>query len=335
MISLPPFRHLAPGTAAEAARMLADQGPGAVPVAGGTDLYPALKRRETTARVVVGLRGIPELHGIRTEEGGEVSVGAMTSLRDLAGPGVHPALARAAGLVASPQVRNVGTLGGNLLQGNRCTYFNVPPGVRRTVGPCLKAGGDTCWVAPSGDRCWAVVSSDLAPVAVALEADLHFTGAEGERAVPAGRLHTGDGLAPLARRPDEVLTRVVFPPPWSVRSAYWKLRRRGAVDFPVLSVAVSVDRARDGTCIHARIVLGAVAAAPVRAVEAEDALVGRRLGPEAVEEAARAAGERARPLDNTDLTSAYRKRSIHTGVVRALTELASPSSARSSPTGSG
>jgi 4-hydroxybenzoyl-CoA reductase subunit beta len=322
MMRLPPFRYLAPRTAAEAARMLADHGPAAIPAAGGTDVYPALKRRQALAEVVVGLRGVEGLRGIRRGDGGEVAVGAMTPLREVAAAdGLHPAATQAAGLVSSPQIRNVATVGGNLCLQTRCSYYDIPETARQAVGPCLKAGGDTCWVAPGGDRCWAVASSDLAPVAVALEARAHFTGASGDRVVPAADLYTGDGLAPLAHKPDEVLTRVVFPPVDGLRSAYWKLSRRGTIDFPVLGVAVAVRLEHDGTCTHARVVLGAVAPAPLRAKEAEALLVGSRLTPEAIEAAAEVAARPARPLDNADLPHYYRKWTIPTGVARALRAL--------------
>jgi 4-hydroxybenzoyl-CoA reductase subunit beta len=323
MMRLPPFRYLAPRTVAEAAHMLEEHGPVATIVAGGTDVYPALKRRQTWADTLVGLRGVDGLRGVTRSEDGGVSIGAMTSLREIAvSPGLHPAVRQAASLVSSPQIRNVATFGGNLCLQTRCSFYDVPDTARQTVKPCLKAGGDTCWVAPSGSRCWAVSSSDLAPVAVALDAELHFTGASDHRVVPVASLYTGDGLIPLSRKPSELLTRVSFPPLDGLRSAYWKLARRGTIDFPVLGVATALRLDPDGTCTHARVVLGAVASAPLRAEQAEQLLVGNRLTDEVIEAAAEAATRPARPLNNADLPHYYRKWTIPTGVARTLRSLA-------------
>lgn len=322
MLRLPSFTYLTPSTADEAAKILADHGPAAAAVAGGTDLYPALKRREASAEVVVGLRGIEGISGIRRDDGGRIVLGALTTLSEVArANGLHPAVSRAASLVSSPQIRNVGTIGGNLLIDTRCTYYNLPETTREAIHPCLKAGGDTCWVAPGGGVCWAVCSSDVAPVAVALEAELHFTGVEGERVVGADELYTGDGLVPAARRGDEILTEVVLPPVDGLRTNYVKLARRGTIDFPVLGVAVALRVDDTGVCTEARLVLGAVGPAPRRIEEAEQALVGTRLTPEAIEEAGTAAASPARPLDNVDLPHYHRKWTIPAMVARALEPL--------------
>jgi 4-hydroxybenzoyl-CoA reductase subunit beta len=323
MMRLPAFTYLAPRTVGEAATMIAENGPAATVVAGGTDVYPAMKRRQTAQEVLVGLRGVEGLRGISAGDGGDVTIGAMTPLRQIAAAdALHPALVTAARSVSSPQIRNVATIGGNLCLQTRCNYYDVNEGIREAVQPCLKAGGDTCWVAPGGDRCWAMAASDLAPVAVALDAEAHFTGAEGDRVVAAAEMYTGDGLAPFTRAPDEILTRVVFPAVDGLSSVYWKLARRGTIDFPLLGVAVALRLAPDGVCTHARIVLGAVASAPLRAVEAEDLLLGNALTPELIEAAGTAAARPAKPLDNADLPHYYRKWTIPVGVRRALSEAA-------------
>jgi 4-hydroxybenzoyl-CoA reductase subunit beta len=231
-------------------------------------------------------------------------------------------LARAAGLISNPQIRYMGTVGGNLLVDTRCNYYNMPYWWRRSINFCMKKDGDVCWVAPGGTRCWAISSSDLAPVAIALEADVRLVSVRGERVIPARDLYRDDGIAYLGKAPDEVLVDVVFPPADGIRATYWKLRRRGAIDFPILGVAAAIRTDPDGTCTYARIVLGAVAPMPLRAGAAEQVLVGNRLTPEIVEAAAQAAFKPAKPLDNTDLTLYYRKQMTRVYVARALKELA-------------
>ncbi len=231
-----------------------------------------------------------------------MQIGALTLLRDLASSAAAPAvLAHAAGEVASPQIRNAATVGGNLCVDTRCNYINMTQEWRAAAGSCLKDGGDTCWVAPRGNECVAVSSSDLAPVAIALGASVSLIGPGGEREIPVSALLQRDGVNHLTRARDEIIVRVLVPPPNGTRASYRKLRRRGAIDFPILGVAVAVRTSEDGTLIDARIVIGAVAAAPFRASEAEAALIGRRLEPAVIEEAATLASQPVRPLDKTDL----------------------------------
>ena len=331
MMRLPPFTYLSPRTLDDAARMLADHGPEAMAVAGGTDLYPNMKRRQFEPKVLVGLRGLRELQGIRggargDGAGGGLTIGAGTVLRQvIASPAVtaqHPALARAASLISNPQIRQMGTVGGNLLVDTRCNYYNMPYWWRRSIHFCMKKDGDVCWVAPGGSRCWAICSSDLAPVAVALDAQVRLVSPRGERLIPALDLDRDDGIAYLGKQADEVLVEVIVPPADGLRSTYWKLRRRGAIDFPILGVAAAVRLDPDGTCSHARIVLGAVASMPLEARDAEKVLIGHRLNLDVIEAAAQAAFRPAKPLDNTDLTLGYRKQMSRVYVARALKELA-------------
>ena len=326
MMRLPPFTYLSPQTLGEAARMLADGGPDAMAVAGGTDLYPNMKRRQFEPKVLVGLCGLRDLRGIRGNERTGLSIGAGTVLRQVfAHPTVlahYPALARAASLISNPQIRNVGTVGGNLLVDTRCNYYNMPFWWRKSISFCMKKDGDVCWVAPGGHRCWAISSSDLAPVAIALDAQVRLVRANGERVIPARDLYQDDGIAYLSKRPDELLAEVMIPPIDGLRTTYWKLRRRGAIDFPILGVAAAVRLDGDGTCTRARVVLGAVAPRPLDAADAEEVLIGHKLTPEVIDAAAQAAWKPARPLDNADLTISYRKQMVRVYVARALKELA-------------
>jgi 4-hydroxybenzoyl-CoA reductase subunit beta len=325
VIRLPAFRYVAARTLHEAVRALADAGPDGMPVAGGTDLLPNMKRRQFEPRTLVGLRAVEELRGVGGSARAGLTLGACTTLTAVAGHAevarAYTALATAAGLVSSPQLRNMGTLGGNVCVDTRCNYYNQSYEWRKAIGFCMKKDGDICLVAPSSSRCWAVSSSDTAPALWSLGARVRLAGPEGERTVPIAALYHDDGIRYLSKRADEILTEIVLPPADGWRSAYLKLRRRGAFDFPVLGVAVAA-RLESDVVREARIVLGAVASVPREASRAAAALVGQRLTPEVIEQAADLAAGPAKPLDNTDLTHPYRKKVTRVYVARALAQLA-------------
>jgi len=325
MIRLPPFTYLAPTTVDAAARLMAEHGRDAMLVAGGTDLYPNMKRRQFEPKVLVGLRGLRELRGVRGSAAGGFTIGAGTTLSTVA---AHrdimrewPALATAAGLVSSPQLRNMGTIGGNVCVDTRCNYYNQSHEWRKAIGFCMKKDGDICLVAPGSPRCWAVSSSDTAPVLWALGAKLRLVGADGERTVPMGALYRDDGIDYLAKRPDEIVADIQLPPAEGWRSAYLKLRRRGSFDFPVLGVAVAA-RMEGDVVRDARIVLGAVASQPRPAERAVAALVGQRVTRELITHVADLAAGPSKPLDNTDFSHPYRKKVTRVFVARAVAAVA-------------
>jgi 4-hydroxybenzoyl-CoA reductase subunit beta len=325
MMRLPPFSYVPAVSVPGAVTLLAEHGPEAMLVAGGTDLYPNMKRRQFEPAVLVGLRGVRELAGLRGSGKAGLSIGAGTTLSAVARhPEIaasYPALATAAGVVSTPQLRNMGTIGGNVCVDSRCNYYNQSYQWRKAVGFCMKRDGDICLVAPSSPRCWAVSSSDTAPVLWSLGATVRLVGTGGERVIPISALYQDDGMHPLTRRPDEILTDIMLPPADGLRSEYLKLRRRGSFDFPVLGVAVAL--AMDGgTVRRARIVLGAVASQPREAADAARLLEGQSLSPELIERVADAAARPAKPLDNTDLTHPYRKKMTRVFVARALRRLA-------------
>jgi 4-hydroxybenzoyl-CoA reductase subunit beta len=326
-MTLPGFEYMAPTTLEDAARILADGGLRATVIGGGTDLVPKMKRRQVQPAVLVSLSAIPAMRGIRLE-GDQCIIGGSTSLREIAkSTTVPPVLAAAAGAIASPQIRNTATLGGNLCLATRCTYFDRSEAWRTANGHCLKDGGDVCWVAPRGDRCWAVSSSDLAPVAIALKGSVRLVSSSRERVIPVEELYQNDGIAPQTRTEDEILVELAVPADPGPAS-YHKLRRRGSIDFPIMSVAAAARFDGDGTCSAARIVLGAVSPAPIRAIEAEHALIGHRVTEEVVEEAAALATQMVRPQNNTDLGSRYRRRMVSVFVGRALRDVAGGSGNR-------
>jgi 4-hydroxybenzoyl-CoA reductase subunit beta len=320
---LPPFRYLAPRTAREAACLLAEHGPEAMPVAGGTDLYPNMKRRQFTPKVLVGLRLLDEARGITAN--GELTLGALATLTEVSEhPEVRrrwPAIARSAGLVSSPPLRNAGTIGGNLCVDTRCNYYNQTEFWRASIGYCMKRDGDVCLVAPGSETCWAISSTDTAPVMMALGAELTLVARDSQRRIPVKELYGPDGINYLSKRPEEILTQIHVPDRRGWKMTYRKLRRRGSIDFPILGVAAAVRLAKDGAVEEARIVLGGVYTSPVEARDAGDFLKGRPLDPATIEMAAGIAYKPARPLDNADLGYPWRKRMARIEVARALGEL--------------
>ncbi len=333
MLRLPTFTYLEPTTLKQALRMKADAGPDSAYVAGGTDLYPNMKRRQQTPRTVISLARITAL-GRRPNLGtgdAPATISAGITLTALAGHRQlrkhYPALTHAAELISTPLLRNMGTLGGNLCLDTRCNYYDQSFEWRKAIDFCMKKDGAICWVAPSSPRCWAVQSSDIAPVAVALGAEFVLAGPEDERVVPAARFYHNDGINYLTKRPDEILTGVRLPGPNGCDATYWKLRRRGSFDFPVLGVAAWI--AWDGDTVRdARIVLGAVASYPQDVAEAAHAIVGTRLDDEAVDAAATAAFRPSKPMDNTDFGLAWRKEMTRNYVAGALRELRARRTAR-------
>lgn len=327
MLRLPRFRFVSPPTVMDALGARFELGNDAMYVAGGTDLYPNMKRRQQTPSSVISLAGIASLREIHSSPELGLRIGGGVTLSQLAAdPTVrryYPAVATAAGLVSTPPLRNMGTIGGNLLLDTRCNYYDQTYEWRKAIDFCMKKDGRICWVAPSSPRCWAVQSSDGAPVAVALGASVMLASGGGVRRVPAEELYHNDGMQYLTKRPDELLVWYVLPPVGAWRASYVKLRRRGSFDFPVLGVAARVDFQPDGTVRDARIVLGAVASYPMRIAAATDALVGRRLDARSIADAADASFKPAKPMDNTDFTLSWRKEMVRVYVTKALEEIAS------------
>ncbi|HEX6809620.1 MAG TPA: FAD binding domain-containing protein [Gemmatimonadaceae bacterium] len=327
MLRLPRFRFVSPPTVMDALGARFELGNDSMYVAGGTDLYPNMKRRQQTPANVISLAGIASLREIHSSPELGLRIGAGVTLSQLAADDTvrrhYPAVATAAGLVSTPPLRNMGTIGGNLLLDTRCNYYDQTYEWRKAIDFCMKKDGRICWVAPSSPRCWAVQSSDGAPVAVALGASVMLASGGGVRRVPAEELYHNDGMRFLNKRPDELLVWYVLPPIGAWRASYVKLRRRGSFDFPVLGVAARVDFQPDGTVRNARIVLGAVASYPMRIDAAKDALVGRRLDAASIADAADASFKPAKPMDNTDFTLSWRKEMVRVYVTKALEEIAS------------
>ncbi len=325
MMRLPKFEYRIPRTIAEAVKIIAGAGPEGQFVAGGTDLYPNMKRRQQTPRKVISVMRLPELNQILGDGESGVRIGASVTLTDICEHLLinrdYPVVARAARTISTPILRNMGTIGGNLLLDTRCNYYDQNYEWRKGINFCLKKDGDVCWVAPGSSKCWAVQSSDLVPVMVAIGAKLRFASTLGERVIDAAGLYNDDGIDYLRKRPDELLVDIHLPPINGWRASYQKLRRRGAFDFPVLGVAAWVQMDKTGAVSDAKLILGGIAPSPVEVKEASQALIGKPLHRENIEAAAEAAYIKARPLDNTDFVMNWRKQMTRQYTLRALEEL--------------
>jgi 4-hydroxybenzoyl-CoA reductase subunit beta len=324
MMRLPLFEFRAPKTLTEATRILDGQGPSAMPLAGGTDLLPNMKRRQQVPRTLMSLRSIETLRQIQFSDSG-CRLGACLTLSDIASDSGFrngaTALAQAAFMVATPQIRNMATLGGNLCLDTRCNYYDQTYEWRKSIDFCMKKDGVTCWVAPSSSKCMAVSSTDTAPALIALGARIHLASHSGEREILLADLYNNDGMNYLRRQPGEILSEILLDSLHDWRSTYWKLRRRGSFDFPVLSVAAAAKFASHNVIENARIVIGSAASLPLLATEASKFLTGRTLTDETIAEAAALAARIAKPLDNTDFDMSWRKKVAAEFVICALREL--------------
>ncbi|MFW5947011.1 MAG: FAD binding domain-containing protein [Gemmatimonadota bacterium] len=332
MLRLPAFRYHRPETVEAAAGLLAEHGEAAMLVAGGTDVIPNLKHRLHEPEHLVSLRGVASLRGIEVD-GDDLVLGAGTTLAEVAAhPRVRahvPALADAAGQVAGPQLRNAGTLGGNLCLDTRCTYYNQTYFWRRSLGFCLKKDGDTCHVTGVGRKCVAAHSADTPPVLWVLGARAELVSVRGERSVPVDRFFVADGVKNTVVEPDEVVARLRVPlPPPSLRTAFRKLRQRRAIDFPLLNLAVAVAL-EGGRVRSVRLVVSGLGSRPREVTGLED-MVGASLTDETVEAMAERAHGQCRPLTNTIVDPEWRRAMVPVHVRRALDEVRGSARGRAS-----
>ena len=324
MLTLPRFEWVQPETLDELLGHLARHGPESLIVAGGTDAVPNLKHRLHEPRYVVFIGRIRELRYVRDEADG-LHLGPLVTLSALAGDAIvrrdFPVLARAAGLVAGPQLRNMGTLGGNLCLDTRCSYYNQTFFWRQSLGFCLKKDGTVCHVVPQGRRCVAAHSSDVAPVLITLGAHVEVASAAGRRTLPVEEFFVGDGIHNNVLEPGQMVTRLFLPAAArGLRAGYQKLRPRLAIDFPMLSVAFAA-RGRD-VCESARLVVSAIAARPRSISGVDEAVRGRPLGPDTADALAEIARRQCQPLINVPYDQDYRREMVPVFVRRAVLEAA-------------
>ncbi len=327
-MSLPAFALARPRGLEEALGLLAEHGPEAMIVAGGTDLVPNLRAGLYAPRVLVDIKGLRDLRGISFEPGVGLHLGALATMTEISeSPAVrqhYPVLAQAAGLVASPVLRNMGTLGGNLCLETRCLWYNQSYFWRESCGFCLKKDGSVCHVAPGGKFCWAVWSGDSAPALLTLDAELEITSPRGARRIPVHEFYKNDGMDRVRLARDEILIGVFVPASRAgYRGVYHKLRIRGSIDYPLAGVAVAM-KIEDGFCRDARVALTAVNPAPLLVREINEMLTGQRYSPERVEAASQVVTRTGKPLKTSVSTPEYRRDVLRVFTRRALTELWKP-----------
>jgi len=323
MLTLPRFEWASPTTIDETIALLGGTPGETLIVAGGTDAVPNLKHRLHEPRRIVHLGRVRELHFAREEADG-LHLGALVTLDELARhPFVmreHRSLAKAASLVAGPQLRNMGTVGGNLCLDTRCTYYNQTYFWREALGFCLKKDGVVCHVVPQGKRCVAAHSSDVAPVLITLGARVEIADRAGRRTIGVDEFFVADGLHNNVLKPGDLVTRITIPASArGLKTGYQKLRPRGAIDFPLLSVAFAA-RMEGATCEQAHLVVSALAARP-RVVSGLDTLAaGRALDDAAIEAIAQAAYRQCRPQTSVPYDPDYRHEMVPVFVKRAIRE---------------
>ncbi len=332
MLRLHPYVYHRPRSLEGALELLERHAGDVLPIAGGTDLVPNMKHKLFTPGHLVALRGLDELRGIELGEG-RIRIGAVESLQAVSShPVVRerlPALATACAEVSSPQLRRMGTLGGNICLDTRCTYYNQTQFWRKALGYCLKKDGEICHVVPGGTRCVAAHSADTPPVLLTLDASVVIAGPGGSRTLPLSRLFTSNGIWNRRMEADELLVSVEVPLPGpDVRMSFQKLRPRSSIDFPVLNLAVAARLDGRGLVTGLRMAVSALSSYPRHLGKVEEAAVGNRLTASVIDAVAEQAFRQCHPLTNITLDTDWRRAMVPVLVRRALKEIAASSPGR-------
>ena len=332
MLRLPPFRYHRPTNVSEALALMSELGNEAMYVAGGTDLVPNMKHRLFEPNHLIALKCIEELRGIqeverRNTDDAILRIGAGETLTAVATnkkvQELFPALAQAAAHVAGPQLRNSGTIGGNICLDTRCTYYNQTHFWREALGFCLKKDGDVCHVTRTGKKCVAAHSADTPPVLITLDATAMFVGPEGSRELPVEDLFVADGIKNTRRLREEILTEIRIPMASATRrQAYVKLRQRKSIDFPLLTVAVAADLDATDTITGIAGVVTGLGSRPRALTKWSEVAEGRVLNEELIEELAERAHRQCHPLENMIVDPDWRRAMIPVFVQRALQQVA-------------
>jgi len=319
---LPKFEHLYPASLKEAARLLKKHGANARLAAGGTDLFARMKYGLAQPEVVISLKGL-SVDFPAVIKGGELHLNALMPLADVAHTAEirerAPLLAEASMSVGSNQIRQMGTLGGNICLENRCSYYNQSH-TFQFIEPCFKRKGSLCYLIPKGKKCVAVFQADTVPALICLDAEVEIIAADNSRQLLLEKLYTGDALKPLALSQDEIVGKVIIPQPEPVRgTAFSKFSLRGGVEFAALTVAVRLDVADKGeNCYAARITVGAISAKPVRALKAEKTMVGEALSDKLFHEIAGMVASEIHPVMHHGYSIPFLKECLKTQTYRTL-----------------
>jgi len=323
MMKLPEFEYFSPRDIPSTLELLSIHGARAALLAGGTDLLVRVKQQLVKPEVIINLKDIENLKGIRKLENGSLFIGSLTRITSLIDSPVirkkYGGLWEAAGTVSAPPLQNMGTVGGNITQENRCLYYNQSAMWRSSKPVCFKAGGTVCNAVKGGKHCFAVYQGDLAPMLIALSARAALSRKEEERTIPLEDLYSGKGKIPLKMKKDELLEGVTLPPhDRNIFCHYEKLRLRRAIDYPLVGVAVCMSLSRDKkTCQLGRLVLTAVGSGPV-IVDDNNLMKDAKISDEWIENLSESAYKAAKPVSNVLTPPAYRKRMARVLTRRAL-----------------
>lgn len=323
-MQLPQFEYVESKSLEDAARLLQEKGRRSMLIGGGTDMLPSMKQRVYHPTYIISLAAVPDLKQIQFDDNGGLKLGSGLKLCTLENNAKikkrFPIVAQAAGAVGSPQLREMGTLGGNLCLDTRCYYYNQSETWRKCRTACIKMGGDVCNAIGSGKKCFAVFSGDMAPALIALNATIVLHSARGERTIPLDELYSGDGARPLAKQPDEILMRVEIPGQQKgTLGTYSKYRIRRSIDYPLAGVATMLAMdSNDKVCRGVKVVIGAVGTCPAAVNGITELLINQKLDDSLIEEASDLAYKAAKPIANTAGTPFHRKVMIKAYVKRAL-----------------
>jgi 4-hydroxybenzoyl-CoA reductase subunit beta len=326
-LSLPQFKLLRPRTIEEAIGFLSQYTGNIRVLAGGTDLIPSMRQKLFEPQFVLDVRGISAMRGIKPLPDGGVEIGALTSLRDVERSHFlrqhYSVLTEAAATVASPVLRNMGTIGGNICLDTRCLWYNQSLTWRKGCGFCIKKDGDLCHVAPGGTKCWAVFSGDTPPALLCLQAEIEIASSAGTRRLPLHDFYTGLGDNYRKLQANELVTRVFLPASSADYSGvYRKLRVRGSIDYPLAGVAVVMKRSSNGNGVgrvaDARVGITAVNPAPLLLKGVSELLAGKAVDDALAEAVGDLAAKTAKPLTTSALTPEYRREMIRVFAKRAV-----------------
>jgi len=322
-MSLPPFKLLRPRSIEDAVGYLAKHSGDIQIVAGGTDLLPSMKQRLFAPKYLLDIRGIEELQGIRSIPGHGTEIGALVTLTTLEDSEFirrrYAVLHEAVATIASPILRNMGTIGGNICLDTRCLWYNQSLTWRKSCGFCIKKDGDLCHVAPGGKKCWAAFSADSPAALLCLDAEIEIAGPAGLRRIPVAEFYTNVGDARMKLESNEMLTRVLLPERTAgYRGAYRKLRLRGSIDYPLAGVAAALKNNAQGLIEDARVAITGVNPAPLLVHEARHALAGKQCNELAAAVVGELAARVAKPLTTSALTPEYRREMIRVYAKRAV-----------------
>lgn len=321
---LPRFLYVEPASLKEACLFLEEHGQESKLMAGGTDLLPSMKLGLSTPKWIMSINTLPELNKVEFDEGSGLRIGALVKLSALEGTSVirekYPIIAQASRCVGSPQLRQMGTVGGNLSIDTRCDYYDQPDFWRDCKPKCIKMGGETCNAIGGGRKCFAVSSGDLAPALIALDTRIRLVSAREERTIPLSELYTGNGAWPLAIKPEEILVSVDVPAvATGAFATYSKFAVRKAIDFPLASVATLLTlEGKEKFCRAAKVVIGAVGPRPDEVKAIGQLLEGKKLSHQLIEEASSLALKAAKPVTNRGSSPSYRKLMIKALIKKAL-----------------